>query len=141
MSAQTSTSPPRSTTITVSVIACHAGLVVECPEEQAEKVAWFIEGVMVAGMNQVLYPCLDADHPERTLPRPLPYASCVASSIPSLVGSRALKRASITSTTDPSSVPNHKSLGMYSSCREGVPGCPAPPPALPRSGQHIVLVV
>jgi hypothetical protein len=48
--------PPRSTTITVSVIACHDGLVVECPEEQGEKGAWFIEEVMVAGMNQVLNP-------------------------------------------------------------------------------------
>jgi hypothetical protein len=123
------------------VIACHDELLIECPEEQTEEVARFLEEAMAAGMNEVLNPCLDADHPERTLPRPLPYASCAASSIPSLVGSRALKQASIMSTTDPSSVPNYKSLGMYSSYREGVPGCPAAPPALPRSGQHIVIVV
>jgi hypothetical protein len=89
------------------VIACHDELVIECPEEQTEEVARFLEEAMAAGMNEILNPCLDADHPERTLPRPLPYASCAASSIPSLVGSRALKQASITSTTDSSFVSNH----------------------------------
>ena len=52
------------------VIACHDELVVECPEEQAEEVARFLEGVMVDGMGKVLNPGLDADHsvrfPERS---------------------------------------------------------------------------
>jgi DNA polymerase-1 len=47
------------------VIACHDELVVECPEEQAEEVARFLEEVMVAGMDEILNPGLDADHPER----------------------------------------------------------------------------
>ena len=140
MSAQTSTSPPRSTTITVSVIACHAGLVVECPEEQAEEVAWFIEEVMVAGMNQVLN-SWSGRRPPRADSTPTLAVRLLRRLFDTLVGSRALKRASITSTTDPSSVPNHKSLGMYSSYREGIPGCPAAPPALPRTGQHNFLVV
>jgi DNA polymerase I-like protein with 3'-5' exonuclease and polymerase domains len=33
------------------VIACHDELVVECPIEQAEEAAPFLEGVIVAGMN------------------------------------------------------------------------------------------
>jgi hypothetical protein len=37
---------------------------VECPEEQAEEVARFVEEVMVAGMNEVLNSRLDADHPD-----------------------------------------------------------------------------
>jgi DNA polymerase I-like protein with 3'-5' exonuclease and polymerase domains len=47
------------------VIACHDGLVVECPIEQAEEAARFLEGVMVAGMDGGLNPDLDANHPER----------------------------------------------------------------------------
>ena len=42
----------------------HDELVVECPEEQAEEVARFVEEVMVAGMNEVLNSRLDADHPD-----------------------------------------------------------------------------
>ena len=48
----------------MSVIACHDELVDECLDEQAEEVAWFIEEVMVARMDQVLNPDLDA-HPDR----------------------------------------------------------------------------
>jgi len=48
------------------VIASHDELVVECPEEQVEKVARFVEEVvMVAGMDEVLNPGLDANHPDR----------------------------------------------------------------------------
>jgi hypothetical protein len=36
------------------VIAFHDELVVECPEEQAEEVARFVEAVMVAGMDEIL---------------------------------------------------------------------------------------
>jgi len=49
------------------VIACHDELVVECPEEQAEEVARFLEEVMVTGMNEVLNPGLDDAHPEWVL--------------------------------------------------------------------------
>jgi hypothetical protein len=45
------------------IIACHDELVVECPEEQAEETARFLEEAMVAGMNEVVNPGLDADHP------------------------------------------------------------------------------
>jgi hypothetical protein len=48
----------------------------------------------------------------RPYPRPLPYASHTASSIPSLVDSQGLRQSSISSTTDSSFVPNHKSPGM-----------------------------
>jgi DNA polymerase I-like protein with 3'-5' exonuclease and polymerase domains len=47
------------------VIACHDELVVECPEEQAEEVAFFLKGVMVTGMDEVLNSGLGADHPDR----------------------------------------------------------------------------
>jgi DNA polymerase I-like protein with 3'-5' exonuclease and polymerase domains len=47
------------------VITCHDELVVECPEVQAEEVVCFLEEVMVAGMDEVLNPGLDAAHPER----------------------------------------------------------------------------
>jgi hypothetical protein len=40
------------------------------------------------------------------------YASHAASSIPSLVDAQGLRQASISSTTDSSFVPNHKSPGM-----------------------------
>jgi DNA polymerase I-like protein with 3'-5' exonuclease and polymerase domains len=46
-------------------MTCHDELVVECPEEQAEETARFLEEAMVAGMNEVLNSGLDADHPER----------------------------------------------------------------------------
>jgi DNA polymerase-1 len=46
------------------VIACHDELVIECPEDQAEEVARFVAEVMVAGMNEVLNPGLDANHPD-----------------------------------------------------------------------------
>jgi DNA polymerase-1 len=36
------------------VIACHDELVVECPEQQAEEVTCFLEGVMVDGMDKVI---------------------------------------------------------------------------------------
>jgi hypothetical protein len=36
------------------VIACHDELVVECPEQQAEEVTRFLEGVMVDGMDKVI---------------------------------------------------------------------------------------
>jgi DNA polymerase I-like protein with 3'-5' exonuclease and polymerase domains len=42
----------------------HDELVVECPEEQAEEVARFLEEVMVAGMDEDLNLDLDADHPD-----------------------------------------------------------------------------
>jgi DNA polymerase I-like protein with 3'-5' exonuclease and polymerase domains len=47
------------------IIACHDELVVERPEEQAEEVERFVEGVMVVGMDEVLNPNLDVGHPER----------------------------------------------------------------------------
>lgn len=47
------------------VIACHDEIVVECPEEQAEEVERFVEGVMGVGMDEVLNPNLDVGHPER----------------------------------------------------------------------------
>jgi len=46
------------------VLAVHDELVVECPEDQAEEVARFVEEVMVGGMNEVLNPGLDANHPD-----------------------------------------------------------------------------
>jgi DNA polymerase-1 len=46
------------------VIACHDELVVECPEDQAKEVARFLEGFMVKGMNAVVNPGLDDDHPD-----------------------------------------------------------------------------
>jgi DNA polymerase I-like protein with 3'-5' exonuclease and polymerase domains len=46
------------------VIAVHDELVVECPEDQVEEVARFVEEVMVAGMNDVLNSGLNADHPD-----------------------------------------------------------------------------
>jgi DNA polymerase I-like protein with 3'-5' exonuclease and polymerase domains len=46
------------------VISCHDELVVECLEEQAEEVARFLEEIMVAGMNEVVNPGLEADHPD-----------------------------------------------------------------------------
>ena len=45
------------------IIACHDELVVECPEEQAEKVARFVEEVPVSEMDNVLNPGLDANYP------------------------------------------------------------------------------
>jgi DNA polymerase I len=47
------------------VLAVHDELVVECPEEQAEMVAKFLEKMMVAGMDEVLNPGLDTEHPDR----------------------------------------------------------------------------
>ena len=47
------------------ILAVHDELVVECPEDQAEEVERFVEEVMVAGMDEVLNPSLDANHPER----------------------------------------------------------------------------
>jgi DNA polymerase I len=47
------------------ILAVHDKLVVECPEDQAEEVARFVEEVMLAGMDEVLNPSLDANHPER----------------------------------------------------------------------------
>jgi hypothetical protein len=44
-------SPP-----TVTLTGCH--------EEQAEEVARFLERVLVAGMNEVVNPGLEADHPD-----------------------------------------------------------------------------
>ena len=46
------------------VLAVHDELVVECPEDQAEEVARFVEEVMVAGMDEVVNPGLDAEHPD-----------------------------------------------------------------------------
>jgi len=46
------------------VIACHDELVVECLEEQAEEVARFLKEVMITGMNEVVNPGLDNDHPD-----------------------------------------------------------------------------
>jgi DNA polymerase-1 len=47
------------------ILAVHDELVVECPEAQAEEVAGFVEEVMVAGMDEVLNPGLNADHHDR----------------------------------------------------------------------------
>lgn len=47
------------------ILAVHDELVVECPVEQAEEVARFVEEVMVAGMDEVVNCGLDANHPER----------------------------------------------------------------------------
>jgi DNA polymerase-1 len=47
------------------VPAVHDELVVECPEDQAEEVARFVEEAMVAGMDEILNPGLAADHTER----------------------------------------------------------------------------
>jgi len=46
------------------VIACHDELVVECLEEQAEEVARFLKEVMITGMNEVVNPGLDNNHPD-----------------------------------------------------------------------------
>ena len=46
------------------IIACHDELVVECEEDQAEEVVRFLEEVMIAGMNEVVNPGLEADHPD-----------------------------------------------------------------------------
>jgi DNA polymerase I len=46
------------------VLAVHDELVVECPEEQAEEVARFVEEVMVAGMDKVMNPGLATEHPD-----------------------------------------------------------------------------
>jgi DNA polymerase I len=48
----------------VPILAVHDEIVVECPEEQAEEVAHFLEEVMVVGRDKVVNPGLDADHPE-----------------------------------------------------------------------------
>jgi hypothetical protein len=40
-------------------------LVVACPKEQTEQVAIFTEEIMVAGMEEVMNPGLDADPSER----------------------------------------------------------------------------
>ena len=47
------------------ILAVHDELVVECPVEQAEEVARFIEEIMVAGMDEVVNCGLAANHPER----------------------------------------------------------------------------
>jgi DNA polymerase I-like protein with 3'-5' exonuclease and polymerase domains len=47
------------------VLAVHDELVVECPEEQIEEVARFLEEVMLAGMDEVLNPGLNNDCPDR----------------------------------------------------------------------------
>ena len=47
------------------ILAVHDEVVVECPEEQAEEVAVFVEEIMVAGMEEVLNSGLGSDHPER----------------------------------------------------------------------------
>src|SRR5215208_3388297 len=49
----------------VPILAVHDEVVVECPEEQAEEVAVFVEEIMVAGMDKVLNSGLGSDHPER----------------------------------------------------------------------------
>jgi DNA polymerase I-like protein with 3'-5' exonuclease and polymerase domains len=45
------------------VIACHDELVLECPKEQAKEVARFLEEAMVDGMDEVINPGPEADHP------------------------------------------------------------------------------
>lgn len=47
------------------LLAVHDELVVECPEDQAEEVAQFVEEAMVAGMDEVLNSGLNANHLER----------------------------------------------------------------------------
>ena len=47
------------------ILAVHDELVVECPEGQAEEAAGFLKKVMVEGMDEVLNPGVDADHPHR----------------------------------------------------------------------------
>jgi len=47
------------------MIACHDELVVECPDDRAEEVAGLVGEVLVAGIDEVLIPGLDADHPDR----------------------------------------------------------------------------
>jgi DNA polymerase I-like protein with 3'-5' exonuclease and polymerase domains len=47
------------------VIACHDELVLECPKEQAKEVARFLEEAMVDGMDEVINPGPEADHPDR----------------------------------------------------------------------------
>src|SRR5215210_5646192 len=49
----------------VPILAVHDEIVVECPEEQAEEVAVFVEEIMVTGMDKVLNSGLGSDHPER----------------------------------------------------------------------------
>jgi len=43
----------------------HDELVVECPEEQAEEAARFVKEVMVDGMDEIVNPGLNVDHPKR----------------------------------------------------------------------------
>jgi DNA polymerase I len=47
------------------ILAVHDEIVLECPEEQAEKVAVLVEEIMVAGMGEILNSGLGSDHPER----------------------------------------------------------------------------
>jgi DNA polymerase I len=47
------------------ILAVHDELVVECPEDQAEEVAQFIEEVMIAGMDEVLNAGLNANRLDR----------------------------------------------------------------------------
>jgi DNA polymerase I-like protein with 3'-5' exonuclease and polymerase domains len=47
------------------VIACHDELLIECPYDQGEEMARFVEKVMVAGMGEVVNPGLYAEHPDR----------------------------------------------------------------------------
>jgi DNA polymerase-1 len=47
------------------VLAVHDELVIECPKEQTEETAGFLEEVMVEGMDEVLNPGVDADHADR----------------------------------------------------------------------------
>jgi DNA polymerase I-like protein with 3'-5' exonuclease and polymerase domains len=47
------------------ILAVHDELVIECPEDQAEEVAQFVEEVMVAGMDEVLNTGLATEHPDR----------------------------------------------------------------------------
>ncbi len=47
------------------VLAVHDELVVECPDGQAEEAAGSLKEVMVEGMDEVLNPSVDADHPDR----------------------------------------------------------------------------
>jgi hypothetical protein len=37
---------------------------IECPEDEAEEVVKFIEEVIVAGMDEMVNPGLDAEHPD-----------------------------------------------------------------------------
>jgi DNA polymerase-1 len=47
------------------VLAVHDELVVECPEDQAEEVAQFVDKIMVAGMDEVVNPGSSVEHPDR----------------------------------------------------------------------------